>query len=287
MKYKGEFRTIDTEEKAYFLGFAYADGCISKKRGKGKVFRMSLADKDIIYQLQAIFPFFNIDTFDYSKYKENHSRQYAIRKENAELYNDLVLNGLLERKSGENAKNLRLPLLKESLWKHFIRGVFDGDGSINISKKRPNLRRIEICSGSKDFLLEIKFLLEEHSINCPIFREKFNNKSPLYVLEWINSKDIIDLREFFYKNSTIYLNRKKEKFDSFNIIDKKDNNPKCTYCNSPSIKMGSRQMKHGLVYRYYCTKCNRRFSIQAQIKSDKLLENPEKDNQQPIISLND
>lgn len=261
MKYKREFKTIDTEEKAYFLGFAYADGCISKKRGKGNIFRMSLADKDIIYKLQELFPFFNTDTFDYSKYGENRSVQYAIRKVSAELYEDLVLNGLLERKSGENAKNLKLPLLKEHLWNHFVRGVFDGDGSINIASKRPNLRRVEICSTSKEFLSELKFLLEEHSINCPIFREKFNNKLPLYVLEWVNSNDIINLREFFYKNATIYLNRKKEKFDSFRIIDKKENNPKCPNCNSSSIKMGSRRMQYGQAFRYRCVgTCKKRFT---------------------------
>ena len=291
MKYKGEFKTIDTEQKAYFLGFAYADGCISKKRGKGSVFRMSLADKDIIYQLQNLFPFFDMDTFDYSKYNKNHSRQYAIRKVSTELYNDLVLNGLLEQKSGENSENIKLPLLKEYLWRHFIRGYFDGDGSINISKKRPNLRRIEICSSSKTFLSQLKWLIEAHGINCPIFREKYNNKSPLYVLEWVNSKDVIDLREFLYKDATLYLNRKKEKFDSFSIIDKKDNNPTCI-CGGPSFKRGSRQMKHGLVFRFKCTRCGLGFSQnQAQVKQGELLETPtlerqKEDNQQPSLSSN-
>jgi DNA-directed RNA polymerase subunit A" len=105
--------------------------------------------------------------------------------------------------------------------KGLFQGYFDGDGSINISAKRPNLRRIEISSSSYNFLLDIKLTLEKHNVSCPIFREKFNNKSPFFVLEWINSEDILKIKEFFYKNATIFLNRKKEKFDSFKIIDKK------------------------------------------------------------------
>lgn len=293
MDYKGEFKLIDTEEKAYFLGFAYADGCISKKKGKGnylgRTFRMSLADKDIIYRLQSLFPFFNIDTFDYSKYRIGNSKQYAIRKVSTELYNDLVLHGLLERKSGENSNNLKFPSINTSLIPHFIRGFFDGDGSINIASARPHLRRIEICSSSKNFLLQLKNVLEKQNIECPIFRERLKGKNkPLYLLEWVNSMDIIEIRNYFYKDATIFLDRKKEKFDSFTIIDKKTKNVKCIHCDNNSCqKKGTRMTKKGFAHRYYCINCKKQFSTLAQIKSDKLLENPEKDNQQPIISLND
>lgn len=291
MNYNREFFQIDTEQKAYLLGFAYADGCISIKKGKGnysgRVFRMSLADEDIIYQLKKEFPFFNVTTHDYSKYNKNNRKQYCISKVNTELYNDLLFNGLLERKSGENSTKLSFPLyIKDDLLNHFIRGVFDGDGSINIAKKRPNLRRVEICSSSKNFLLQLKTKLEDNNIDCPIFREKYNNILPLYVLEWINSTDILKLKEFFYKNASIYLNRKKEKFDSFKVIDKKDENPKCPSCFFPSQKKGKRMMIHGLMYRYVCINCNKKFSIQAQLKQDELLETPtlerqKEDNQQP------
>jgi transcription elongation factor Elf1 len=33
-------------------------------------------------------------------------------------------------------------------------------------------------------------------------------------------------------------------------------------------------MKHGLMNRFTCMKCNQKFSIQAQVKQDELLENP-------------
>lgn len=39
------FATIDTEEKAYWLGFIAADGCVSRA-GKGFRFQMGLAARD-------------------------------------------------------------------------------------------------------------------------------------------------------------------------------------------------------------------------------------------------
>lgn len=38
------FENIDTEEKAYWLGFLYADGCVGSKESKVE---LSLAEKDL------------------------------------------------------------------------------------------------------------------------------------------------------------------------------------------------------------------------------------------------
>jgi hypothetical protein len=280
MKYKGEFNNIDTEQKAYFLGFMYADGCISSIKRKNSSYikyqvQISLIDEQIINEFKKEFPFFNLQLFDFGKYKKTWSKQFALRKANKILYDDLLNQGMLERKSGENSQFLKIPNLSKKLIPHFIRGFFDGDGSINIPTKRQNLRRVEICSSSKEFLLQIKTILENYNVNCPIFRKRSENRiKPLYILEWVNSKDIFSLKDFFYTNATIFLNRKKEKFDSFKIVDKKTKNPFCPKCFEKSVqKAGSRQMKHGLMNRYYCKNCNNKFSTLAQLKQDELLEN--------------
>ena len=278
MDYNNELKEIDNEQKAYFLGFMFADGCISLKKRKntlGYISQISLTDEQIIMEFKEHFPFFNLQVFDYGKYKKTWSKQFALRKVNKQLFFDLQSHGMLERKSGKNSQFLKIPLLSEELIPHFIRGMFDGDGSINIAAKRPNLRRIEICSSSKDYLLQIKSIFLNHNVDCPIFRKKNNNISPLYVLEWINSKDIMSLKNFLYKDATIFLKRKKEKFDSFKIIDAKDENPNCPKCfERKSQKAGKRMMMHGLMCRYTCMNCNYKFSTPAQLKQDELLESP-------------
>lgn len=296
MDYNNEFKVIDTEEKAYFLGLFYADGCISLQKRKNSNYvkpqvQISLADEQIVRNLHKKFLFFNLDIFDFGKYKSTWSKQFALRKASKPLFDDLISQGIFERKSGENSSKLTIPDIDEDLMSHFIRGFFDGDGSINIASARPHLRRVEICGSSKQFLLQIKSILEQSGVDCPIFREKTKGyKKPLYILEWVNSMDVIEMRNYLYKDATIYLSRKKELFDSFKIIDKKEDNVACIHCNTKSChKQGIRKMKHRSMYRYHCTNCGKRFSVPAPCKKQgELLETPavKQDNQQPSLGSN-
>ena len=295
MEYNNEFKEIDTEEKAYFLGFMYADGCLSAIKRKNSKYikyqvQISLTDETVIMEFLKHFPFFNLQIFDFGKYKPTWSKQFALRKANKELFEDLLSHGILQRKSGKNGKKAKVPKLRKDLQNHFIRGFFDGDGSVYYSTKRSNIIRSEICCSSKELLKELQDLLEENGVKCPVFREKHNNKSPLYVLEWFTSDQTLKLSEFLYKNSTISLNRKKEKFESFNLVFRKMNNPKCE-CGELLTKRGTRQTKKGLSTRYKCEKCNKNFTHKAQIKQGELLETPtlerqKEDNQQPSLSSN-
>ncbi|MBS1960726.1 MAG: hypothetical protein JST04_00815 [Bdellovibrionales bacterium] len=268
MEYNDEFKIIDTEDKAYFLGLLFADGSISKEN----TVRISLVDKQLIDDLELRFPFFNRGEFDYSKYGENHKIQYSLAKSNKVLYQDLFNLGLRERKSTENKELITIPELDNNLMNHFIRGYFDGNGSISIPSLRPNLRRVEICSASEYLINKFKQILLSNCIDCPYYRVKENPTYNLYVLEWIASENILNLKDYLYKNCTISLKRKKELFDSFKIIDKTDNNPKCPKCGSNTKKNGTRQMVKGLVIRYKCDNCNKNYTLPAQTKSDELLE---------------
>ena len=111
-----------------------------------------MTDKQLIYDLHKHFPFFNLEVFDFGKYKPTWSKQYALRKASKSLFDDLSEKGILERKSGENSSKLSIPKIDKELIHHFIRGFFDGDGSINIPLRRPHLRRAEICGSSEEFL---------------------------------------------------------------------------------------------------------------------------------------
>lgn len=291
-KYNREFSIIDTEEKAYFLGLLYADGSISQiKEGlKSKDYLIKLSlhiqEEYLIDKLHKIFPFFLKGTFDYSKYYKGNSKQVNIRYCSPFLFKDLSDNGLLPRKSYENKELLHIPNIDKSLIHHFIRGYFDGDGSIFKIKRRKNLRRVEICSVSKKFLEEINIILKENNCSSKTLREKKQGRiQSLYVLELINTDSIINFRDFIYKDATIFMERKWEKFKDFKRVDKTIRDISCPHCNSNRLQdKGLRQMKTRTMQRYTCLnkECKKCFSIPiALLKSDELLENPEMDNQQP------
>jgi intein/homing endonuclease len=107
-----------------------------------------------------------------------------------------------------------MPKLKEELYGHFIRGYFDGDGSIynyfDIYDKRQRWG-IEIL-GTPDFLSKIQKILIK---NCNVKETKLHNVNHVKNLTRISYKGIkslMKIRDFLYENATIYLEYKYKKF---------------------------------------------------------------------------
>ena len=278
MKYNNELEKIDTIEKSYLLGLLFADGSNSIKNND---VRLSLIDKEIIEDLHQIFPFFRIETFDYSKYNSNNKKQYSLRLKNKNLSIHLYNHGMLNRKSTDNKDFLILPKsVNDELMSHFIRGYFDGNGSISISKARPNVRRVEICSSSKTFILDLKNYLDCYVDNLEtIYNSKENTSSILHRLEWHSYNNVTELKDYMYINANLYLKRKKDLFDSLKLVDKTNiNNPNCPNCNDLMITKGYRTTKQGEKIRYKCRKCNYNLALLKNrpepSKSDELLETP-------------
>lgn len=122
------FENIDSEEKAYWLGFWFADGCIFKGKAGGD-FRcnLSLDSNDLGH----IEKFANAINFDFtlgkifeSKRKNFDTAMSRLQLMSEKMFFDLKRLGCVERKS----KVLEPPILDSKYNKAFIRGFFDGDG---------------------------------------------------------------------------------------------------------------------------------------------------------------
>jgi len=273
MKYTDELKTIDTQEKAYLLGFLYGDGTITtytEKTGRIRFLTkisISINDKDLIFRLKKHFPFFNLGMFDYSKYNEKCTKQISIAKSSKELYYDLLANGVYPRKSYENASKLKIPNIESTLIPHFIRGFFDADGSVYVRSKRPNLITIEFCSVSKELLTEINLYLKKHNINSWKIQSKKhenNNWQTLYQLIYIKTSEILKLIDFMYFNANISLKRKAEKCLNYKPVNKVlDRNIKCSICKSNHV---SKNGIRGNSIRYQCQNCGKGFSIKKDFK---------------------
>lgn len=268
MKYNNELKVIDTQEKAYLLGFLYGDGTISTyvtnegyDRFTTKI-SIQIGDSDLIYTLKEHFDFFSIGYFDYSKYNENSVEQIYIRIDSKELYNDLMLNGLYPRKSYENKELLKLPNIDNSLMPHFIRGFFDADGSVYSLANRPNLIRIEFSSVSKTLITGLNSYLKKHHINSWRIREKppkGESVQMCYALEFIKTDEILRLIELMYNDANIKLKRKAEKCLTYIPVNKvKDRSICCPKCGSNKVWVNGQRNKS---MRYQCQICFKGFSI--------------------------
>jgi hypothetical protein len=268
-KYKNELKIIDTQEKAYLLGFMYGDGTISTYTEiNGRIRHLSrisicIDDKDMLLQLLSIFPYFNVGYFDFSKYNLNSKKQISLSKSSKELYNDLLSNGLFPRKSYENACKLKLPDINQLLIPHFIRGFFDADGSVYIPTRRRNLLTMEFSSVSMELLESLNIYLKSKNINC----WKINTKHPskgrqtCHALVFNKTAEIQKLIDLMYKDSIIFLKRKKEKCILYKPVDKVgDRNMTCKFCGSNRVqKNGTR----GDSTRFICDDCMKGFSIKT------------------------
>lgn len=271
MKYNNELKIINTQEKAYLLGFLYGDGTITtytEKNGRVRYLTklsVSIVDKDIIHQLNEYFPFFNVNEFDYGKYNENSKKQISISKSSKELYDDLILNGLYPRKSYENKDNIHLPKINEKLIPHFIRGFFDADGTVYRRAKRKNLITIEFCGVSYDFLNEINDYFKQNNV----YSWRITTKEPkgkgvqkYYILSYVRTSEILKLIKILYDDSKISLKRKADKCLVYKPVDKVlDRGINCVSCDSPkTTKNGTRNNS----IRYKCSDCGKHFSIKLK-----------------------
>lgn len=112
------FASIDTPEKAYWLGFLWADGCISSTTGSKRiVFCLNSRDHKHLEQLVT-----DLDSNYPVKQRNGFSYLEMCSKD---MFVDLLRQGIEERKTCGGTQ----PIVVDHLVSHFVRGLFDGDGS--------------------------------------------------------------------------------------------------------------------------------------------------------------
>lgn len=200
------FEIIDTEEKAYWLGFIAADGHVS--RGDQVVITQSTENRDHLQKfLNSIEATNKIrDYVNDTPYKKNtkYSRIVITSKKMVE---DLSKLNIVENKS----LILVAPDISDSLKRHWIRGYIDGDGSISRTKsknKKIYEYSLKIC-GTKEVLTSILSYLGKE--NQKLYERNYDNKNNYYISIGgnIQTKECLDI---IYGDSTIYMDRKYKRY---------------------------------------------------------------------------
>lgn len=206
------FDQINTEEKAYFLGFLYADGYNNTSRNCVRLVLQD-TDRDIVQRLN------NLLQPSKPLYFEVTNKKFLNRKNK---YGLVIANKHISKVLSDlgctRAKTFTITFpewLDNSLYNHFIRGYFDGDGYIGYNKSTKHLS-FELV-GTAPFLSRIQDILEsEVGINKTKLYSCQSSDSRILSLRIGTNSKVLKVKDWLYRSSTIYLDRKFDKFKTVN-----------------------------------------------------------------------
>lgn len=199
------FDKIDTPEKAYILGLIYADGCSESGKKSVITLALTISDMYLLEQIRdLIYP--NKDRPLYIKEtKHNNGRDMAyLSISSISLVEQLQKWGVYDRKS----LTLTWPDFDlGELESHFIRGYFDGDGSVMHPNRWSFIGTIDFITGLQNTLID------EIDIKRNKILHSKNHHPNTVTIQYGSKRDFLNLYMYMYKDATIYLKRKKEKFE--------------------------------------------------------------------------
>jgi len=215
-----DFSVIDSELKAYLIGFFYADATLSEYVIS---VRLSIKDKAHLEKLANIL--------------DKPTSIKDVKNKNGKIYKAIGFN-ICSKQTVDSLRKIGFVVNKtyqiddvvfnnvpDNLKRHFARGFLDGDGTIFFSKwkdKKHNWNRNPRCSVGfvsynsrlletiKNWLQQV-LNLEDKNIKSDNFEDLEKNEKYWRLIYSGNrvSKKILDL---LYDNSTIYMDRKYEKY---------------------------------------------------------------------------
>lgn len=198
---------IWNNDYAYYLGLVYSDGSLSEKNHSITIeLKSDETEEKLLLELKNKIGFGNIyhRTREITRWEKDiifSTTMYVIS--NISFYNDLVKLGLSTKKS----LNILFPEIPDKYLSDFVRGYFDGDGSISYTRSYLS----SFTSGSKIFLEKLLEILKAviNVKNGHIYSKKDTNSHSLS----FSHHDSILLREYIYQNpNCLKLDRKFQKF---------------------------------------------------------------------------
>lgn len=208
------FFNSDTEQSFYWAGFIMADGCVKLKNKKYKQLSIGLAliDKAHLEKFKKCVDFEG-PISERINTEINGTITYAceLTISSDAIFNSLARFDIVQRKS----LIAKFPewLIAHPLKHHFMRGYFDGDGSIYTQDTRYNGRPTYFFStrGTPAFLNIYRGVIEKNTCVKPRTKP-IRISSGQGVLEYGGNTIMQSIRNFLYKDATIWLDRKRAIF---------------------------------------------------------------------------
>lgn len=195
---KGFFRSW-SPEMAYVLGFIYADGNIHLNR-----LRVGQKEPEILTKLLALMG--SKARLHFRGKRGISGAIYSFGIGNEVMMADLKRIGLTPHKS----LTIPFPEIPLPCVRHFIRGCWDGDGSVFMEGKNPAMARADYTSGSRQFIDG----LIQHLVSLGLSTPSVHKKGRSFYFRYTGRTDFIKLYHILYDDVSehMYLSRKHKLF---------------------------------------------------------------------------
>lgn len=215
------FEIIDTEEKAYWLGFIIADGNISKRKDRKDSYRLTIKLKgEDKPHLEKFLCSIKSDAPIVTTIQERFGKQLEIaqiRINSSKMCKDLIDLGVLPAKTGRES----IPLIPNHLIKHLVRGLFDGDGCFSWWMSKGSTMptsSVSMC-GSLEVCEFFAGCIKELGLNAP----KIQDKETLHTLTLGGNFNVQIFMNWIYEDASVTLDRK---LKNYQLFLKEMNDPK-------------------------------------------------------------
>lgn len=194
------------EISAYLLGYMEAD-CSFDFKGRHSTITFATSEKDLT---------FLIDLHSLTKSsnrisKKTHWLQGPVHNTKHYTFSFVVSSQQWKKQIQNLIRQKRVPKeIPKNLIHHYIRGYFDGDGSIYFNKQTKNYKSSFVFS-SKQLANSFKTIINDNNILTSNVHKKINAQCWYFQLGYHQTKKI---GEFMYQDSNLYLNRKYQRFQS-------------------------------------------------------------------------
>ena len=197
------------EQTAYMIGFIMADGYIKYERGERKdsslQFELADYDRDILDKF--------VEVLEYEgSTKTSNRKTVKLSINNKKIVKDLMDKDI---PSKNKTFNSCIPKdMPDDLFRHFLRGLFDGDGSICTNN---NKSLVFSLLGSEQLMKECQIKISKLS-PIDVTNLKIQDRNPqgcnVFCLRF-GRKETLSFYDWLYKDATIYLDRKYKKYKTF------------------------------------------------------------------------
>lgn len=194
---------------AYVLGIIYTDGCLVKCGRSATYSRLTIGQKEPELLEKVLALMGSNAKIVFTPARGIAGALHTIQINNRDISRDLQTLGLTPNKS----LTLQFPEIPSEFVRHFIRGCWDGDGSVYLGSEEPSRPGASYVSGSRGFIVDLVKHLVALGLPDRTLHAQKRGRTPNYSFRF-NGYDCAALFHVLYDDvdASMYLARKHDRF---------------------------------------------------------------------------